>query len=345
MNTTTEKLLTIAIPAYNASEFLPKCLQSLVDSKQMESMEVLVVDDGSQNDPTAVVEPFIDQFPGSIRLIHKENGGHGSVINFAAKIAVGKYMKILDADDWVIADNMTELLQYLAHTISDVVITNFDMVDAEGRFRQPFEIEGVEFKRDYSMDELAALPECVYACSTFHGIFYRTEFYRRMNIRVSERVFYEDQEYATLPFYGVNNVSYLNLTIYQYLVGRPGQSVSHENQVKRLPEIKYILDNLIRFYQTHSEMSKARKKYFRYKIGVVILSYYVAALLKNPNRKQGRNDAAALRAELRQSSQELMLLTEKKYWIARCLHAIHMTPDGLERIKRTHFYYILKKFI
>ena len=74
MNTTTEKLLTIAIPAYNASWFLPKCLQSLVDSKQMESMEVLVVDDGSQNDPTAVVEPFIDQFPRSIRLIHKAGG-------------------------------------------------------------------------------------------------------------------------------------------------------------------------------------------------------------------------------------------------------------------------------
>ena len=219
------------------------------------------------------------------------------------------------------------------------------MVDAEGRFRQPFEIEGVEFKRNYSMDELAALPECVYACSTFHGIFYRTEFYRKMNIRVSERVFYEDQEYATLPFYGVSSVSFLNLTIYQYLVGRPGQSVSHENQVKRLPEIKHILDNLIRFYQAHSEMSEARKKYFRYKIGVVILSYYVAALLKNPNRKQGRNDAAALRAELRQNSHELMLLTEKKYWIARCLHTIHMTPDGLERIKRTHFYYILKKLI
>ena len=101
-----EKVLTIAIPAYNASKFLPKCLQSLVDSNELERMEVLVIDDGSKESQDEVVRPYIDRFPQSIQMIHKENGGHGSVINKAAEIATGKYLKILDADDWVVSKNM-----------------------------------------------------------------------------------------------------------------------------------------------------------------------------------------------------------------------------------------------
>lgn len=345
MSMSPEKILTIAIPAYNASQFLPKCLQSLIDSGEMERMEVLIVDDGSKEPPDKVVQPYIDQYPSTIRLLHKENGGHGSVINTAAEIATGKYLKILDADDWFVSENMPQLLDSLEKLNADVVITNFDMVDAEERFRQPFVTENVEYEKIYTMDDLEHFPKSVYACSTFHGIFYRRAFYQSIHIRMSEKVFYEDQEYATLPFCYVSSITFLNLTIYQYLVGRPGQSVSHENQVKRLPEIKYILNSLIRFYQEHYDMSDAKKRYFQYKIGAVILSYYVAALLKNPDRRRGRKDASALRKELQANSRDLMCATEKKYWITKCLHMIHMTPDGLERVKRTHLYYILKKFI
>lgn len=108
-----EKVLTIAIPAYNASKFLPKCLRSLVDSNELERMEVLVIDDGSKESQDEVVRPYIDRFPQSIQMIHKENGGHGSVINKAAEIATGKYLKILDADDWVVSKNMKSLLDSL----------------------------------------------------------------------------------------------------------------------------------------------------------------------------------------------------------------------------------------
>ena len=286
-------------------------------------MEVLVIDDGSKESQDEVVRPYIDRFPQSIQMIHKENGGHGSVINKAAEIATGKYLKILDADDWVVSKNMKSLLDSLERLNADVVITHFDMVDAEERFRQSFTTENVKFEEIYTMDDLAQLPKSVYACSTFHGIFYRLAFYRSTQIQMSEKVFYEDQEYATLPFCFASGVVFLNLTIYQYLVGRPGQSVSHE----------------------HYDMSESRKRYFQYKIGAVIVSYYVAALLKNPDRRKGRCDVAMLRQELHQNSRDLMQQTEKKYWITKALLLVHMTPNVFGRIKRTRFYYILKKFM
>ena len=104
-------------------------------------------------------------------------------------------------------------------------------------------------------------------------------------------------------------------------------------------------DSLIHFYQTHYDMSESRKRYFQYKIGAVIVSYYVAALLKNPDRRKGRCDVAMLRQELHQNSRDLMQQTEKKYWITKALHLVHMTPNVFGRIKRTRFYYILKKFM
>lgn len=92
-------------------------------------------------------------------------------------------------------------------------------------------------------------------------------------------------------------------------------------------------------------MSESRKRYFQYKIGAVILSYYVAALLKNPDRRKGRHDADALRRELHQNSFDLMKTTEKRYRIVKCLHNLYLTSDRLETIKKTHLYYYLKKFI
>ena len=340
-----DKIISFIIPSYNVEQYLEKCLSSFLNPQAIEQMEVIIVDDGSKDRTARIAGDYVKQYPELFRLISKENGGHGSVINTAAEIATGKYLKILDADDWFVSENMPQLLDSLEKLNADVVITNFDMVDAEERFRQPFVTENVEYEKIYTMDDLEHFPKSVYACSTFHGIFYRRAFYQSIHIRMSEKVFYEDQEYATLPFCYVSSITFLNLTIYQYLVGRPGQSVSHENQVKRLPEIKYILNSLIRFYQEHYDMSDAKKRYFQYKIGAVILSYYVAALLKNPDRRKGRKDASALRKELQANSRDLMCATEKKYWITKCLHMIHMTPDGLERVKRTHLYYILKKFI
>ena len=58
-------------------------------------------------------------------MIHKENGGHGSGINCGVREARGRYLKIVDADDWVEPEAFSNLLDALAHTNDDAVVSGF----------------------------------------------------------------------------------------------------------------------------------------------------------------------------------------------------------------------------
>ena len=75
-----EKILTITVPAYNVEKFLEKTLDSFLVKEILDEIEVLVVDDGSGDGTAAIGRKYQERYPGSFRLISKENGGHGSTI-------------------------------------------------------------------------------------------------------------------------------------------------------------------------------------------------------------------------------------------------------------------------
>ena len=149
-----ETLLTVVIPAYNAEKYIKYTLDSLCDEctnkrlvlekpeiSDMEKgetepdaryqkngqscLEVLVVDDGSTDHTGKIADQYAKIYPDTVRVIHKENGGHGSGINCGIREARGRYLKIVDADDWVEPEAFSNLLDALAHTNDDAVVSGF----------------------------------------------------------------------------------------------------------------------------------------------------------------------------------------------------------------------------
>ena len=105
------KLLTIVIPTYNMEAYLNRCLDSLlVSDEQMQLLEVLVINDGSKDNSSAIAHEYEAKYPNTFRVIDKENGNYGSCVNRGLKEASGKYIKVLDADDWF---DTTEFEKYL----------------------------------------------------------------------------------------------------------------------------------------------------------------------------------------------------------------------------------------
>ena len=95
------KILTIIIPTYNMEQYLRKCLDSLIVSEEnMQRLEVLVVNDGSKDSSSAIGHEYEAKYPQTFRVIDKENGNYGSCVNRGLKEATGKYVKVLDADDY-----------------------------------------------------------------------------------------------------------------------------------------------------------------------------------------------------------------------------------------------------
>ena len=92
-------------------KYLDKCLTSLIVSDdKMPLLEVLVINDGSKDRSSEIAHSYEQKYPQTFRVIDKENGNYGSCINRGLKEATGKYVKVLDADDWFDTNNLSNVM-------------------------------------------------------------------------------------------------------------------------------------------------------------------------------------------------------------------------------------------
>ena len=84
-----------SFPVFNRARVLPGAIDSVL-AQSDQDFEIIVVDDGSSDNPAAVVEDFADP---RIRIVRKENGGGGSARNRGIDLAQGRFIAFLDSDD------------------------------------------------------------------------------------------------------------------------------------------------------------------------------------------------------------------------------------------------------
>lgn len=116
----TNPLVTVIIPAYNTEKYINKCLMSVLHQTHG-NIEVIVVDDGSQDALYKVVEKYV-VMDDRVELIRQDNKGAAGARNTGLKKAKGDYIFFLDSDDWI-ETNTIELLVKKAQTQnSDIVM-------------------------------------------------------------------------------------------------------------------------------------------------------------------------------------------------------------------------------
>ncbi|HEC2231829.1 TPA: glycosyltransferase family 2 protein [Staphylococcus delphini] len=96
-------LVSIIISVYNKGDYIQKCLESITKLQMEQSqLEVIIVDDKSTDDSVAKIKPFVDEYP-YIHLIELESntGGPSEPRNIGMREAKGRYLTLLDADDWL----------------------------------------------------------------------------------------------------------------------------------------------------------------------------------------------------------------------------------------------------
>ncbi|NOT12421.1 MAG: glycosyltransferase family 2 protein [Methylococcaceae bacterium] len=95
--------VTVIIPTFNRSEYLPQTLESILNQTLCPA-QVIVVDDGSTDNTIQVIEPYLDR----ILFLSKENGGKSSALNYAMQFIKYDYVWIFDDDD-IACENALEL--------------------------------------------------------------------------------------------------------------------------------------------------------------------------------------------------------------------------------------------
>lgn len=124
--------LSIIIPVYNAEKFLPKCLDSVLNTNwNGAAVEIVIVNDGSPDGSLAIAEKFQLLHP-AIKIISQDNKGLGGARNTGIENASGNYLFFLDADDYLVNCQLPILLKEAMDNDLDILEFGADRVDLNG---------------------------------------------------------------------------------------------------------------------------------------------------------------------------------------------------------------------
>lgn len=272
---TPDKLLSIIIPTYNMEQYLRYCLDSLLIKENFEALDVLIINDGSKDSSSAIAHEYADRYPTVFRVIDKENGNYGSCINRGLKEATGKYIKVLDADDSFDTTHFEDFVTYLMHTDTDLILSDFAIVN-EDREIVKYHRYDFEPNRQYQMEEVCTTP--IFKNMEMHAVTYRRSILTNIDYKQTEGISYTDQQWIFIPMLCVKSVCRFDKCVYNYLVGREGQTISDGVRQKSMTHIIQCIYGMIDAYNKYaSEMKVPIKEYFHARLIPLIKDIYITS--------------------------------------------------------------------
>lgn len=249
----TQKLLTVVVPTYNMEKYLPYCLDSLTADAVPDSLEVIVVNDGSKDRSLEIMRDYERRRPDIVRVIDKPNGNYGSCVNAGLQVATGKYFRILDADDRFDTAALVKLLTYMETCDTDLVVT----LIAEEVFKEDVKVAEqyhpfltVEKNHIYNIDDFDVKRYVKEEEFRMHGMTYKTEVLRKSGLQLPGGISYTDTLYFYHPFPYIKDLIVYDLYLYYYRVGRENQTMDPQVVKKGLADMAIVLNNQLKDFDS-----------------------------------------------------------------------------------------------
>ena len=239
------------------------CILSLLPGG--DDVEILIVDDGSHDRTAEIADAYEKKYPGIIRAIHQENGGHGEAVNTGIRNATGLYFKVVDSDDWVDLDAYRKILDKLREIsggdrVLDMFIANY-VYEKEGvKHKKVMRCSNLPKDRIFTWKEAGHFHKGQYIL--MHSVIYRTKLLVECGLELPKHTFYVDNIYVYKPLPSVRTLYYMDVDFYRYFIGRDDQSVNERVMISRIDQqirvTKLMIDYLV---GRKSELVKNRRLY------------------------------------------------------------------------------------
>ena len=313
------KLLSIIIPIYNVEPYVERCIRSLEDQSLLkDEYEIICINDGSPDNSKDVVQRLQKEFD-NIVLIDQENQGVSMARNNGIDIAKGKYLFMIDPDDYVKPNSLKEKLDVIFNNDLDVGITGYIILDEKGEQEYCYDSESSEYiilpGIDYDYKYLWGKSE-IRDPHRSVAIFYKANFLNNNNLRyISDVPYLEDGEFINRVMCLAKRVMFLYDPFYMRTT-RPG-SATHSNlfysKKAGLGFLKAAV-NLLKFKEEQC-ISKKQKTFmnqpiFHFTI-LYILSYGPLLAFKSLyNIKKNLKKASLLNLQLEGLSKTYILMAK-----------------------------------
>ena len=222
------KDISFIVPVYNTPiDKLEKCIKSILKLKKKFNIEIIIVDDGSEENIGAF---FKNKFVGEIRYFYKENGGVSSARNKGLSIATGKFVFFVDADDVILeaafdAINITDKYQLI---IFDIDVTE----NSKNSVWKVLDCSSGVIQKENVIVELVTSNRMNSPCSKL----FLNECIKQNNIRFDENmVTGEDMNFVIDFVQCVTDIYYTGKSAYYY----KREEETRITRIKKFPEIYF----------------------------------------------------------------------------------------------------------
>lgn len=232
--------VSIIIPVYNVSRYLPQCLDAIA-AQSYPDWEAIIVDDGSTDNSGEICDRYAAVDP-RFKVIHKENGGAANAKNTGLDYAGGTYITFLDSDDYVEQHWLEKIVQTAQTEQADAVQFGFDKV-----YRSSIEtIKGDQLPlQAFSAEEYLSRYLTDWTNSLFWNKLFRKELIGEIRFR-KERRCIDDEFFTYKVLSGAKKIVVIQDVLYHY---RQRASSAVSNERNKLQITEDALEVLIERYE------------------------------------------------------------------------------------------------
>jgi glycosyltransferase involved in cell wall biosynthesis len=203
-------LVSVVIPAYNAENYVVRCIDTVL-AQSFADMEVVIVDDGSVDHTPDILVWYAENYQ-NIRVIRQENAGVQAARNAGIMHAKGEYTGFVDSDDMIRPDMVERLYECIKSNGCDIAITSGYEINHRGY--SPIMQHSIKEDTAFTAEDfLRMYASGGYAMPAVWNKLYRTSL-------VKEHLFplirYEDEAWTPYVLSYAEMICYLNICAYEY---------------------------------------------------------------------------------------------------------------------------------
>ncbi|NMA83548.1 MAG: glycosyltransferase [Epulopiscium sp.] len=223
--------VSIIVPIYNVASVLNRCINSLI-GQSLRNIEIILVNDGSTDESLKICQSY-SKIDSRVKVVNKVNGGVSSARNAGLRIATGKYVGFVDADDWVESNMYEMMLKSLENKDASICMCEYfvDNAGKSNRIRLPCN-EVLSKQSDVAVKLVGSMLSDIThnrTSNTIMGTVCRLliprSFIEEHQLKFREDIYYkEDLLFCVQTFLKAKKIAIVNEALYYY-VSRDGSAV------------------------------------------------------------------------------------------------------------------------
>lgn len=283
---------SVVVPVYNVKKYLRKCVQSIAEQEDFgDTFEIILIDDGSCDGSEYICEELEAQY-SFLHVIHQKNAGLGAARNAGIRLAKGKYLLFVDADDFISKDS-------LYHIWAEVKKNRADLYFLESR--KYYETGKRSMVNDGRLKMVSSLgkAECMklfsilsrYPGSAWDKLV-RRDFILENQIFFEEHVLSEDLIWVLKCLLFAESYYYIEADYYNYRQGRSG-SITDGNAKRRATDLLHAIQQGIILAKSPIGEKYQREIYSMMAYEAEVLLLFLG-MMKRTERKSFRDKAESI---------------------------------------------------